>query len=101
MSNTYRVQNPKTNEVVETFETISDADLKRALTTADEAFSTWRETPLEERAQILRKVASLFDAQRDELSKIIAEEMGKSLREGDNEVDDVVDIFGYLSLIHI
>ena len=95
MSNTYRVQNPKTNEVVETFETISDADLKRALTTADEAFSTWRDTPLEERAQILRKVASLFDAQRDELSKIIAEEMGKSLREGDNEVDDVVDIFGY------
>ncbi|MCT1614790.1 NAD-dependent succinate-semialdehyde dehydrogenase [Corynebacterium sanguinis] len=95
MTSTYRVQNPKTNKVVETFETISDADLERALTTADEAFSTWRETPLEERAAVLRKVASLFDAQRDELSKIIAEEMGKSLREGDNEVDDVVDIFGY------
>ncbi|WP_288725188.1 NAD-dependent succinate-semialdehyde dehydrogenase [uncultured Corynebacterium sp.] len=95
MSNTYRVQNPKTNEVVETFETISDADLKRALTTADEAFSTWRETPLEERAQILRKVASLFDAQRDELAAIIAEEMGKSVREGNGEIDDVVDIFTY------
>ena len=95
MTSTYRVQNPKTNEVVETFETISDADLKRALTTADEAFSTWRDTPLEERAQILRKVASLFDAQRDELAAIIAEEMGKSVREGNGEIDDVVDIFTY------
>ena len=101
MTSTHRVQNPKTNEVVETFETISDADLKRALTTADEAFSTWRDTPLEERAQILRKVASLFDAQRDELAAIIAEEMGKSVREGNGEIDDVVDIFTYLSLIHI
>ena len=95
MTSTYRVQNPKTNEVVETFETISDADLKRALTTADEAFSTWRETPLEERAAVLRKVASLFDAQRDELAAIIAEEMGKSVREGNGEIDDVVDIFTY------
>ncbi|MCT1627951.1 NAD-dependent succinate-semialdehyde dehydrogenase [Corynebacterium sanguinis] len=95
MTSTYRVQNPKTNEVVETFETISDADLKRALTTADEAFSTWSETSLEERAAVLRKVASLFDAQRDELAAIIAEEMGKSVREGNGEIDDVVDIFTY------
>ncbi|MCT1413290.1 NAD-dependent succinate-semialdehyde dehydrogenase [Corynebacterium sanguinis] len=95
MTSTYRVQNPKTNEVVETFETISDADLKRALTTADEAFSTWSETSLEERAAVLRKVASLFDAQRDELAAIIAEEMGKSVREGNAEIDDVVDIFTY------
>ncbi|EEI17015.1 aldehyde dehydrogenase (NAD) family protein [Corynebacterium lipophiloflavum DSM 44291] len=95
MTSTYRVQNPKTNKVVETFETISDADLERALTTADEAFSTWRETPLEERAAVLRKVASLFDAQRDELAAIIAEEMGKSVREGNGEIDDVVDIFTY------
>ena len=95
MTSTYRVQNPKTNKVVETFETISDAHLKRALTTADEAFSTWSETSLEERAAVLRKVASLFDAQRDELAAIIAEEMGKSVREGNGEIDDVVDIFTY------
>lgn len=95
MASSYRVQNPKNNEIVETFEVISDADLERAIASADEAFSSWRETPLEQRAEVLRKVASLFDAQRDELAQIIAEEMGKSIREGSAEIDDVVEIFTY------
>ncbi|AWB84422.1 NAD-dependent succinate-semialdehyde dehydrogenase [Corynebacterium liangguodongii] len=95
MASSYRVQNPKNNEIVETFDVMSDADLERAITAADEAFSSWRETSLEQRAEVLRKVASLFDAQREELAQIIAEEMGKSVREGSAEIDDVVEIFTY------
>ena len=91
----YRVQNPTTNEIVESFDFITDDELDNAVATAHKAFGTWSVASLEDRAAVLHKVADLFDAQRDELSKIIAEEMGKSLPEGDAEINDVVDIFNY------
>ena len=95
MPTKFRVQNPKTNEIVESFDFITDDELEQALTTANDTFKEWRGKSFEERADVLRKVASLFDEKRAELCNIIAEEMGKSVFEGDGEVDDVVDIFNY------
>ena len=95
MSTKYRVQNPKTNEIVESFDFITDDELEQALTTANDTFKQWREKSFEERAEVLRKVAKLFDEQRAELTRIIAEEMGKSVKEGDGEINDVVEIFNY------
>ena len=95
MSNQYRVQNPKNNEVIESFDFITDDDLERALATAYDAFTSWRDRSFEERGECLRKAASLFDARRDALTRVIAEEMGKSIEEGEGELDDVVEIFNY------
>ncbi|WP_342318156.1 NAD-dependent succinate-semialdehyde dehydrogenase [Corynebacterium mayonis] len=95
MSKQYRVQNPKTNTVVETFDFITDDELETALAQAHDTFQTWRRTSYEDRAAVLRKVAALFDAKRDELAAIIAEEMGKPLNQGNGELDMVVDIFTY------
>ena len=95
MPTKYRVQNPKTNEIVESFDFITDDELEQALSTANDTFKGWREKIFDESAEVLRKVASLFDEKRSELCNIIAEEMGKSVFEGDGEVDDVVDIFNY------
>jgi len=95
MSNPYRVQNPKTNEIVETFDFITDDALEQALSTADDTFKQWRERSYEARAEVLHKIASLFDDRRADLARIIAEEMGKSVEEGDGEVDDCVEIFNY------
>lgn len=95
MSTKYRVQNPKTNEIVQSYDFITDDELENVLATAHEAFGQWRELSYAERATHLHKVAQLFDARRDELARIVAEEMGKSIKEGDGEVDDVVEIFNY------
>lgn len=95
MSTKYRVQNPKNNEIVESFDFITDDALETALTTANDTFKQWREKSFSERAEVLRKVAKLFDEQRAELTRIIAEEMGKSVKEGDGEINDVVEIFNY------
>ena len=95
MSTKYRVQNPKNNEIVESFDFITDDELETALATANDTFKQWREKNFEERAEVLRKVAKLFDEQRAELTRIIAEEMGKSVKEGDGEINDVVEIFNY------
>lgn len=95
MSNPYRVQNPVNNQVIETFDFITDEQLETVLAAADDAFRQWRTVSYDDRAALLRKVASLFDAKRDELAAIITEEMGKPLNQGQAELDDVVDIFTY------
>src|SRR5699024_9642562 len=54
-----------------------------------EAFLSWKETPLHERAAILRKFADLVDANADEMTDIIGREMGKVKKQGYAEVDKV------------
>ena len=47
----YRVQNPATGEIVETFDTASQADVDTALDRAHTAYQSWREMPIEERGK--------------------------------------------------
>lgn len=92
---TYRVENPTTGEVAETFDFASDADIKVAAETADKAFTTWRDTPIEDRAKIVTRVAELFEERKDRLAKIISLEMGKPLAEGVEEAEFCAAIFNY------
>ena len=43
MSNPYRVQNPMTNEVVETFDHPTEEQVQEILAKSDEAFQSWRQ----------------------------------------------------------
>lgn len=74
---TYRVQNPVTNDVIETFDSATDAEVQTVLDKATDAFEEWGTRPIEERAEIVSRVASLFDERKDELANIASEEMGK------------------------
>lgn len=78
----YRVQNPATGEIVETYDTASQADVDAALDRAHTAYQSWREMTIEERGEIVSRVANLFTERKDALAQIIAEEMGKPLPEG-------------------
>ena len=100
MSNQYRVQNPVTNEVVETFEFATNQEIQDILSRSEEAFKTWRNTSYEERAEIVGKAAQLLKERANELAQIAAEEMGKPIPEGEWEMNFSGDIL-QLSLIHI
>ncbi|PAT08471.1 NAD-dependent succinate-semialdehyde dehydrogenase [Corynebacterium hadale] len=95
MSNPYRVQNPMTNEVVETFDHPTDEQVQEILAKSDEAFQSWRHTSYEERAAIVGKAAQLLKERKNELAKIMAEEMGKSVPEGEWEADFSGDILQF------
>ncbi|MEV0983459.1 NAD-dependent succinate-semialdehyde dehydrogenase [Brevibacterium sp. NPDC049920] len=97
MSTGYRVENPATGDVVETFDTATDAQLEDVLSTADAAQREWAQRPIAERAQIVSKVAALFDERKDELGRIIGEEMGKRLTEGVEEAEYCNEIFQYFA----
>jgi succinate-semialdehyde dehydrogenase/glutarate-semialdehyde dehydrogenase len=94
----YRVQNPATGEVLETFDNADDAQIERALSTADDTFRQWRERSIQERAAIVQRVADLFRERNEELARHITEEMGKSLQESLDEVEFAASIIEYYAV---
>jgi succinate-semialdehyde dehydrogenase/glutarate-semialdehyde dehydrogenase len=92
---TYQVTDPATGEIVESFPFAADDEVEQGLTDAANAFAKWRERPVEERAAMATRVAELFTERADELSRLAATEMGKSVAEGVGEVEFSADIFTY------
>ena len=95
MSNEYRVQNPWNNEIVETFDSLTDEQVEETLAKAEKAFKTWRKTSYEERAAIVSKAAQLLKERKTELAQIAAEEMGKPIPEGEWEMNFSGDILQF------
>ncbi|WP_167138100.1 NAD-dependent succinate-semialdehyde dehydrogenase [Diaminobutyricimonas sp. TR449] len=92
----YAVTNPATGEIVKTFETISEADLEKAIAFADKAFREWsRSTDVQERAALIRRVAELHVERRQQLGEIIVREMGKPIEQALSEVDFAAAIYEY------
>lgn len=94
----YRVQNPATGEIVETFESATDAQIEQALASSEAVYREWRERSVQERAQVVGRVAELFEERKDELAGIIALEMGKSIAESIDEVEFARDIIAYYAV---
>ena len=93
----YRVLNPATGEIVETFPTATDAEVQTALAAAQSAFESWRDVPIETRAKAVARVGELFTERADELAAIITEEMGKPLSQAKDEAEFCTDIFSYFA----
>lgn len=94
---TYRVQNPATGEVLETFEYASDQQIEQTLAAADATYRTWREQSIQDRATVIRRVAEIMLERKDELARLISVEMGKSIPESIDEVEfaaSIVDYYG-------
>ena len=88
----YRVQNPATGEILETFESATDAQIEQAVAAADTVYREWREKSVQERANVVKRAAEIFAERREELARLIAVEMGKSIAESLDEVDFATDI---------
>ncbi|MBZ4487922.1 NAD-dependent succinate-semialdehyde dehydrogenase [Microbacterium sp. cx-55] len=88
----YAVVNPATGETLATYPTLTDEELQEKIGAADAAFRVWRDTPVAERAALLRRVAELHRERRDELARIIVREVGKTTEAALGEVDFAADI---------
>ncbi|GAA4478732.1 aldehyde dehydrogenase family protein [Microbacterium panaciterrae] len=94
----YRVQNPATGEILETFPSATDEQVEQQLAAAAAAYREWRACSVQERAAVLKRVAQIFAERRDELATTIAVEMGKSLSESLEEVDFAASIIDYYAV---
>jgi succinate-semialdehyde dehydrogenase/glutarate-semialdehyde dehydrogenase len=92
----YAVVDPATGETIKTYPTISDADLDAAIGRAHAAAAPWgKETTVEERAAIIRRVGEIHDERKQELAEIIVREMGKPIEQAVGEVEFSGAIYAY------
>ncbi|HLS13923.1 MAG TPA: aldehyde dehydrogenase family protein, partial [Beutenbergiaceae bacterium] len=62
------------------------------ITTAQEAFSTWRTTPAPVRGALVREWGNLLRDHKDDLGMLVTLEAGKIPSEGAGEVQEMIDI---------
>lgn len=79
--------NPATEEVIETFEPFTSAQIDEALAAAHSAFQSWRATDIAERSALFQRMATALRDQKAALGRIASLEMGKPLLESEAEVE--------------
>ena len=79
--------NPATGEPGESYDAQTIKDARAAAAAAHKAFLEWRGTDFPERSAVIRKAAEILRTRRDELARLMTEEMGKTLDDGRAEVE--------------
>lgn len=84
--------NPTTGEPIAQVAQANEADYERVMEVAVEAFADWRMTPAPIRGAIIRDLGDALRAKKEALGKLVSLEMGKIVREGYGEVQEMIDI---------
>lgn len=85
------------DEVVGSMRGASVADVDQAAARAQEAWSDWRDTPVEHRAAVLKTAAALLRSRRDRIAAWEIFECGKPWREADADLAEAIDFLEYYS----
>jgi aldehyde dehydrogenase (NAD+) len=94
---TFESRNPATGELLGVL-TVSDAnDVNKAVEAADTAFKSWRLVPAPRRGEILYKAAQLLVDRKEDLSRLMTQEMGKVLSEARGDVQEAIDMTFYMA----
>jgi len=83
----FKTINPATGEELSRFPFLSPDDLRMHLEHAQQAFASWRTTPLEKRREAIGQIADLLLIEKATLSKTMTTEMGKPLVQAEGEIE--------------
>lgn len=87
--------NPATLETIAKLQKASTDDVSRAVESAEVAFDSWSSTPAPLRGKILFRAAQMLEERKEELSRLMTQEMGKILKEARGDVQEAIDMTWY------
>lgn len=90
-----QVQNPATEEILDSVPRGTPEDVEAAVTAAKSAYEAWRKMGANERASLLHEVAEKVHVHREEIARLLTLEEGKPLTENEEEVEWVLNTFRY------
>ncbi|WP_041524237.1 aldehyde dehydrogenase family protein [Gilvimarinus agarilyticus] len=79
--------NPYTGEKIADYPALDAEAMQARIGEASAAFASWQATSFAERADVLRAVAKKLREQKPAIAKLMADEMGKPVKEGGPEVE--------------
>jgi len=86
------VTNSGTGEVMAEVPKCTVEEVNEAVEAAARAFPGWRDTPLSVRVQVMFRFKQLIERELDELSVLLADEMGKNLNEARGDVLKAIEV---------
>lgn len=95
----FPIDNPATEEIIDTVPRANAEDVDRAVTAAWNARKDWRFMPGIERAELMHHLARIIRRRRTELAETLTREGGKPLIENRDEVEWVAAVFDYYAEI--
>src|SRR6201993_4559804 len=91
----YRTVNPYNNEVVATFDDLTDAEAMNLLEQAQKTFESWSQLSYAERGPVCKGGAAILTEGPDQFAGLLTLEMGKLYNESLGEVALSANIFAY------
>jgi RHH-type proline utilization regulon transcriptional repressor/proline dehydrogenase/delta 1-pyrroline-5-carboxylate dehydrogenase len=92
----HAVRNPANQDEIIGFHRYHNSEqMSDKLASADNAFASWSQTPVKERADLLRRTADILERHMDELIALCIKEAGKIAQDGIDEIREAVDFCRY------
>ena len=86
------IMNPSTGQQIAEAPCCTLDEVNAAVDAAAAAFPAWRDTPIPERIQLMFRFKQLLDRNLDELTTLLATEMGKCLSEARGDVLKAIEV---------
>lgn len=92
---TFEDVNPATIEPIAKLQKASIDDVQHAVESAEKAFDSWSGKPAPLRGKILFRAARILEERKEELARLMTQEMGKILKEARGDVQEAIDMTYY------
>ena len=90
-------QSPASGEALAAFSKGTRADVLAAVDAAEAAFPQWKALPAPKRGEILLRAAQILRDRKEELGRLVSQEMGKVIAEGRGDVQEAIDFLEYIA----
>lgn len=80
------VTNPATQDVIAEAPVATQSEMDAAVHSAKEAFNTWKEVAVSERARVMMRYQALLKEHQDDIAKTLAQETGKTFEDAKGDV---------------
>lgn len=87
--------NPATNKAIKTYESYTPQQVQHKIEQTQQAWLKWRISTMHERLTLLHKLAAVLTLRKAELSRLMALEMGKPVKQGIIEIEKCAAVCTY------
>lgn len=88
-------RNPFTEEILGTFEELTDVELENKIQLSFEVYSKWKNTTLHERKSLIKNLSNLLIQKKRDLGQLITLEMGRPILDSISEIEKCAKICEY------
>src|SRR5215216_7350901 len=90
--NKFQTINPATEELLAEITQAENSDVEAAVDAATKAFKSWRLIPAPLRGELLFKIGDILKQRKEELARLLTQDMGKVISEARGDVQEAIDM---------